>query len=83
MEELSPEELDEVMRTPQARPRKPKVLERTFHNWFYSLDHSYGKCENPDCIDPREVDSAMVAEVNGAKMCRFCFLAGWLFEAAA
>ena len=80
MEELSAEELDEVMRTPQSKPRKPKILERNFHNWFYETNHSYGECENSDCIDPRGSDTAMVAEVDGAKMCRFCFLAGWRFE---
>lgn len=77
MEEISEEELDEVLRAPQSKPRKSKVLERTYYNWFYQTMQTYGQCENPDCIDPRGTDSAMVAEVNGAKMCRFCFLAGW------
>jgi len=77
VEELSPEELDEVMRAPQSKPRKSKTLERNYSNWFYETHHSYGQCENPDCIDPRGNDSVMVAEVNGAKMCRYCFLAGW------
>lgn len=80
MEEISLEELDEVMRAPQSKPRKSKVLERSYHNWFYETKQSYGECENPDCIDPRGTDTAMVAEANGAKMCRFCFLAGWKFE---
>jgi len=74
MEELSQ---DELMRAPQSKPRKSKVLERSYHNWFYQLNHTYAKCSNPDCIDPRGTDSAMVAEVNGKDMCRFCFLAGW------
>lgn len=83
MEELSPEEFDEVMRTPQSKPRKPKVLERSWHNWFYETEHSYGECENPDCIDPRGFDEVMVTQANGAKMCRFCFIAGWRSESAA
>jgi len=82
MEEISPEELDEVMRAPQSKPRKSKVLERSYHNWFYETKQSYGECENPDCIDPRGTDTAMVAEANGFKMCRFCFLAGWKTEEA-
>jgi hypothetical protein len=77
MEEISIDELDAVMRAPQSKPRKPRIMERSYHNWFYSLNHSYSKCSNPDCIDPRGTDSAMVAEVNGEDMCRFCFLAGW------
>jgi len=77
MEELSPEAFDEIMRAPQSKPRKSKVLERSYHNWFYQLNHTYAKCSNSDCIDPRGTDSAMVAEVNGKDMCRFCFLAGW------
>jgi hypothetical protein len=77
VEELSEEELSAVMRAPQSKPRKPKIIERSYHNWFYELNHSYDKCENLDCIDPRGTDSAMVAEVNGKRMCRFCFLANW------
>lgn len=81
MEELSPEELEEVLRAPQPKKRKSKVLERSYHNWFYELSHIYGKCENPDCIDPRGGETAMVAEVNGSKMCRFCFVGRWLIDA--
>lgn len=83
MEEISEDELDEVMRAPQSKPRKSKVLERSYHNWFYELQHTYATCENVDCIDPRGTDSAMVAEVNGSSMCRFCFLAGWKLETPA
>lgn len=80
MEEISPEQYAEVMRAPQSKPRKSKTLERTYHNWFYETQHTYGQCENADCIDPRGGESAMVAEINGHKMCRFCFLAGWNSE---
>lgn len=82
MEEISDEEFAEVMRAPQAKPRKSKVMARSYHNWFYETRHTYGKCENPDCIDPRGTDSAMVANVNEKDMCRFCFLAGWNEEAS-
>jgi hypothetical protein len=68
---------------------------RDYRTWFrlaqHSLDRETGEhavCDNPDCIDPRpaltspygEIRVQFVAEVSGRKMCRYCFLDGWLLE---
>lgn len=46
------------------------------HKLFDEDTQEMTKCENPDCPDTRSrVD--VVAEVNGKKMCRLCFLNGW------
>lgn len=70
---------------PGRRSSKNKIDTsiRTVETWF-ALAHKLfdedtqqmSKCENPNCQDKRSrVD--VIAEVNGAKMCRFCFLSGW------
>lgn len=47
------------------------------------------RCENPNCVDPRpavvtalgnEVKHQFVVEINGTKICRYCFLDGYLLE---
>lgn len=81
MEELSAEELDEVMRAPQSKTRKPKKLSRDVHTWFYDIVTVQDKCDNPDCTDPRNKHLVYVWEhESGMKMCRFCFFAGWLAD---
>jgi hypothetical protein len=58
--------------------RKLNVTEpRTYEVWFKLTTH-FDSCENVDCVDPRDnkLGKAMVAEVNGGKICRYCFLAG-------
>jgi hypothetical protein len=84
LEDISEDELQMVLETPEIPPkrakRKKKKDERTYRGWFYEQQHFYGECENLDCSDPRSKESAMVATVNGKRMCRFCFLEGWLHD---
>lgn len=38
-------------------------------------------CQNPNCVDPRPSENrgtCIVSEVKGQRMCRYCFLAGYL-----
>lgn len=80
MEELSAEELENVLNAPQ-RKRSKKTVERTFHAWFYDVDTFLGQCDNPDCNDPRGKSSAFVwTHPEDIRMCRFCFLEGYLAE---
>lgn len=60
--------------------------DRSVQAWF-SLNHLMMNhdtnemlwCSNPDCLDPRDKQYGQtVVEVNGSKMCRFCFVEGWL-----
>lgn len=50
---------------------------RTYETWW-KLPATFDKCTNEDCVDPRDniTGKSMVAEVNGTKICRYCFLAG-------
>jgi len=61
------------------RIKKGKVVTepRKYEVWF-ALPSHFGPCSNPHCVDPRDnlVGKAMVAEVNGSDICRYCFLAG-------
>jgi hypothetical protein len=75
----------EGLLTPSRRgggKRKPKNDERTLKIWF-GLDHKFGNCENEDCISPNihkvSEGADMVSEYNGKKMCRYCFLGGYMF----
>ena len=79
LEELSEEELEEALSAPQPKRRGKKVAERSYRSWYYDhLEQSYTKCENPECSDPRGKDAVMTAVIDGQRMCRFCFLGGWL-----
>jgi len=62
--------------------------DRSYLAWF-ALNHSMldsetnerTHCSNPDCIDPRPKEHGqIVVEVKGQKMCRYCFIEGWLLE---
>lgn len=63
--------------------KKDITLDRTYQTWF-KLHHEYGTCQNPECIDDREGGGAnghaMVAEVKEHRMCRYCYIVGWLNE---
>jgi hypothetical protein len=81
MEELDLDLLAELERQPAKKSRKTKKLDRTHRTWFYDIATNRGDCTNPDCSDPRGKypGTAMVWEhPSGEKMCRFCFLEGWL-----
>lgn len=78
----------ELNKVHRGGKRAPKPIARTHDGWF-SLQHKLMdqddpnlpmKCENPNCIDPRNRDSQMCAKPPGTDkyMCRFCFLDGWL-----
>lgn len=84
MEELDLELLAELERQPTKKPRKSKVIERTHRVWFYDIEtNTGGTCSNPDCLDKRDKypNTVMLWEhPSGLKMCRFCFLDGYLHE---
>jgi hypothetical protein len=50
---------------------------RTYDTWF-ALPTHFGACTNASCVDPRDnkLGKAMVADVNGGDICRYCFLEG-------
>lgn len=81
MKELSPEELEAVLKAPQQKTRKTKKIERTFRDWFYSVRTELGTCNNPDCTDDRGKKVVHVwTHESGLNMCRFCWIDGWLVE---
>jgi len=42
-------------------------------------DNEMARCDNPDCIDPRDKTYGQtVVDINGKSLCRYCFLGGWL-----
>lgn len=81
MEELSAEELDEIMRAPAPKVRKSKKFARDHRTWFYGIEKKLDTCDNPDCKDPRKKKLVYVwTNDDGVDMCRYCFLGGWLGE---
>jgi hypothetical protein len=87
---LTPEQIQILLSKPAAagrgKGRKPKnyidTTQRTVMVWF-KLAHKLfdedtqepARCSNPNCQDTRA--KQMVAEVDGIKMCRRCFLDGY------
>ena|SRR5215831_17242513 len=73
-------------RTSSGKKIDPK--DRSHQAWFalnhLLIDHETNDmvwCDNPNCVDPRDNKYGQtVVEVNGRKMCRFCFIDGWLLE---
>lgn len=79
---VSDEELADLD-TPSPRKSRARGIDtsiRTVETWFKLPSH-FGFCENPDCEDqrPRKVaeGNAVVSEINGATMCRLCFVKGY------
>ena len=50
------------------------------HKLFDEETQETAKCSNPNCCDPRGGKGAVVATVSGVKMCRYCFLDGYMLE---
>jgi hypothetical protein len=77
--------------TKQSRAKKTKgdPNDRSFTAWFalehHLLDDAQEPmyCNNPDCIDPRDkTHGQVVVELPASepvvRLCRFCFVEGWL-----
>jgi hypothetical protein len=85
---LDPKRITELLAKPaRGGQRKVVVITRDYQGWFKCaqklIDDETGEladCENPNCQDPRHGTdkSVVVTEINGKKMCRYCFLEGWL-----
>jgi hypothetical protein len=79
-------ELLEQNKTQERQPRiKKDVTEPREYVVWWRLRHTIRQegCENPDCNDPRpSTDHGVnvVAEIKGKKMCRYCFLEGYLSD---
>lgn len=76
---LTPEQIAEIL-APQSRSSTISTEPREISIW-YKQNHVFGTCENPDCSDPRPAGNRgreIMAKVNERKMCRYCFLGGWL-----
>lgn len=64
------------------KSKKVDITNRTVTTWF-KLPHTYGICENPDCLDERPLENnettrhAMTADVNDRMICRICFISGY------
>jgi hypothetical protein len=89
-----PELLKKLLAIPEKQPRgsKPKkgpnAAIRNVETWF-KLDHilldpdlkDRPECDNPNCEDPRPRDKGQVVVVIAEqRMCRYCFMSGWLTE---
>lgn len=69
------------------------TTDRTYQTWFKLAPRAFGEnlserlsCDNPDCLDTRppvktamgeEVKIQFTADIDGIRMCRRCFLAGY------
>lgn len=83
---LDSDKIEALLKKPEQKPRRKKGTDyskeetRTYTIWF-TLKTNLGVCSNPDCVDTRpmrtEDGNAMVAEIEGAAMCRYCFLDGY------
>jgi aspartate carbamoyltransferase regulatory subunit len=88
---LTPEQIRALLIKPQkTKSASGKTIDtsnRDAMTWF-KLQHRLWdeetqervKCENPNCVDPREGRGALCTKINGQYMCRYCFLDGWLLE---
>lgn len=77
--------LADLLKQPErvSRTRKPKDT-RDQDTWF-KLEHILdSECSNENCISVElnqpKGRKRVVSEVNGHRMCRFCFLYGWHHE---
>lgn len=68
---------ERAKRASRIKRKKLSTEPRTYDTWFHLPSH-FGNCSNDDCIDPRPnlYGKAMVADINGSDICRYCFLAG-------
>jgi hypothetical protein len=93
---LSNERIKELMAkksAPRTRggsttKKKGNPNDRSYQSWF-ALEHfllnrerrDMAFCENPNCSDPRDKTYGQtVTDVGGTRMCRFCFIGGWLLK---
>jgi len=65
-----------------SRTKADPTQVRTIQVWF-KLNHHISEegCQNPDCNDPRPLKGVkvdIVADVKGKRICRYCFLDGYL-----
>jgi len=89
---LTLEQIKELLSREQTKPktkRKSKsgidTSDRSIVTWFKLASSLYDedtgeltRCSNPNCPDTR--NKQMVSLVDGVKMCRRCFLAGYASE---
>lgn len=66
--------------------KKVDITVRNYETWF-NVNHvlidmdtqELVLCDNPNCVDPRDkTHGQTVTVINEKRMCRFCFLDGWL-----
>jgi hypothetical protein len=82
LEEIADLGISEKRKNKTSKGRKVvDTSTRNMDTWF-QLPTTLGFCENEYCPDkrPRKIQegNAMVATVNGKKMCRICYLNDWL-----
>jgi hypothetical protein len=71
-----------ILATPQpaakvTRRRKKQVV-RDLDTWFFGgFLQELGICSDPNCPDPRGEDKVMTIVLDGKRMCRYSFLAGY------
>lgn len=66
-------------RGPKQDPTEPRISVV----WFRLPTKLSVKCDNPNCTDPRPVNDKgrnVTVEVKGQRVCRYCFLGGWLSD---
>lgn len=67
-------------RGPRTDPTEPRIA----FVWFKLLTGLGAPCENPNCLDtraPGDKGRLVTVNVRGTRMCRYCFMDGWLSNA--
>jgi hypothetical protein len=83
-EDVSDEELERLNADPEVVAKRGKAYRvtkkttRDLDTWYFGgLLQEFGKCDDPDCPDPRGKDQVMTIVIDGKRMCRFSFLNGY------
>jgi hypothetical protein len=69
-----------------ASGKKIDPNDRSYQAWFtlnhLMIDHDTNEmvyCDNPSCPGDKQYGQ-IVVEINGSKLCRHCFIGGWLLS---
>ena len=70
-------------RTGGGKVKRDSTEPRTYQVWWQQ-ETNFGNCDNQDCTDTREALVAegkqMVAFIKEQRVCRYCFLVGYLSD---
>ena len=76
--------ISDLLKAPKKTGRRAKkVIDTTIRTYtlFFKMDRVPGKCDNPECPDPRigteKEKFIRIVNIRDKNMCRECFLAGY------